>query len=165
MLAGETAVGQYPSAPSRPSTPSCGQPSGARGPGARRARATPGTSPDIRTAVTTKEDHGRALCEAAVALADRANATAIVAVTGAGRTARMLAALRPGARSSPPPARQDRGASGARVGRHAGLDRRLPPDAVRAILTRAASSPGAVVYVSIHAVLRTRGRIRAVERL
>ena len=39
--------------------------------------------------------HGRALCEAAVTLAERAQAAAIVAVTEGGRTARLLAALRP----------------------------------------------------------------------
>jgi pyruvate kinase len=43
-------------------------------------------------------EHGRALCDAALAMADRARATAIVAVTQGGLTARMLAALRPGAR-------------------------------------------------------------------
>jgi pyruvate kinase len=42
--------------------------------------------------------HGRALCEAATALAARAGAAAIVAVTEGGRTARILAALRPQAR-------------------------------------------------------------------
>ena len=42
-------------------------------------------------------EHGRALCEAAVTLADRGRAVAIVAVTREGNTARMLAALRPGA--------------------------------------------------------------------
>ncbi len=42
-------------------------------------------------------EHGRALCEAAVTLADRGQAHAIVAVTREGNTARMLAALRPGA--------------------------------------------------------------------
>jgi pyruvate kinase len=42
--------------------------------------------------------HARALCEAAVALASRAGAAAIVAVTEAGRTARLLSALRPRAR-------------------------------------------------------------------
>jgi pyruvate kinase len=42
--------------------------------------------------------HGLALCEAAVALADRAGASAIVAVTKAGMTPRLLAALRPAAR-------------------------------------------------------------------
>jgi pyruvate kinase len=42
--------------------------------------------------------HGRALCEAAVTLAERARASAIVAVTETGTTARMLASLRPSAR-------------------------------------------------------------------
>ena len=42
-------------------------------------------------------EHGRALCEAAVTLADRGQADAIVAVTREGNTARMLAALRPNA--------------------------------------------------------------------
>ena len=42
-------------------------------------------------------EHGRALCEAAVTLADRGHAGAIVAVTRGGNTARMLAALRPAA--------------------------------------------------------------------
>ena len=40
---------------------------------------------------------GRPLCEAAVALAERSGATAIVAMTEAGKTPRMLAALRPAA--------------------------------------------------------------------
>ena len=40
-------------------------------------------------------EHGRALCEAAVTLADRGHATAIVAVTRGGNTARMLATFRP----------------------------------------------------------------------
>jgi pyruvate kinase len=43
-------------------------------------------------------EHGRRLCEAAVKLADRGHAAAIVAVTREGNTARMLAALRPEAR-------------------------------------------------------------------
>jgi pyruvate kinase len=38
---------------------------------------------------------GRALCEAAVTLADRSGAAAIVAVTRGGKTARVLSALRP----------------------------------------------------------------------
>ena len=41
--------------------------------------------------------HAEALCEAAVTLADRANAQAIVAVTRSGATARRLSALRPSA--------------------------------------------------------------------
>ena len=39
--------------------------------------------------------HGRAVCEAAVALAQTARADAIVAVTRAGHTARLLSSLRP----------------------------------------------------------------------
>jgi len=39
--------------------------------------------------------HGRALCEAAVTLADRGEASAIVAITRGGKTARVLSALRP----------------------------------------------------------------------
>lgn len=42
--------------------------------------------------------HGRGLCEAAVTLARRAGVDAIVALTGGGRTARILSALRPAAR-------------------------------------------------------------------
>jgi pyruvate kinase len=42
--------------------------------------------------------HGRALCEAAVALADSAGAAALIAMTRAGKTARLLAAMRPNAR-------------------------------------------------------------------
>jgi pyruvate kinase len=42
-------------------------------------------------------EHGRALCEAAVTLATSAHAAAIIAVTRGGKTARMLAALRPAA--------------------------------------------------------------------
>ena len=41
------------------------------------------------------EDHAQALCEAAVTLANRGDAQAIVAVPRAGRTARRLSALRP----------------------------------------------------------------------
>jgi pyruvate kinase len=40
-------------------------------------------------------DHAQAICEAAVTLAERADATAIVAVTRGGGTARRLSALRP----------------------------------------------------------------------
>jgi len=39
--------------------------------------------------------HGRAICDAAVTLAEHANAAAIVAITRGGKTARVLSALRP----------------------------------------------------------------------
>jgi pyruvate kinase len=44
---------------------------------------------------TADEDHAQALCEAAVTLAERGDAQAIVAVTRGGGTARRLSALRP----------------------------------------------------------------------
>ena len=83
MLAGETASGQYP------------------------VRAVETLDAIIRDAELLpplavpalaslmQAEHGPALCEAAVTLADRGRAVAIVAVTRQGNTARMLAALRP----------------------------------------------------------------------
>lgn len=48
-----------------------------------------------RSAEDGSDDHARALCAAAVTLADRGDAQAIVAVTRGGTTARRLSALRP----------------------------------------------------------------------
>jgi pyruvate kinase len=48
--------------------------------------------------VAARHRPGRPLCEAAVTLADRSGATAIVAITKAGKTPRMLASMRPRAR-------------------------------------------------------------------
>lgn len=53
-------------------------------------------SPFIRNEIDD-HDHVRALCAAAVTLADRGDARAIVAVTRGGSTARRLSVLRPGA--------------------------------------------------------------------
>jgi pyruvate kinase len=83
MLAGETAAGSYP------------------------VRAVQTLDLVIRDAETIAgsaapldhshllPEHGRAICEAAVRLVDRSEAAAIVAVTRGGKTARVLAALRP----------------------------------------------------------------------
>jgi pyruvate kinase len=84
MLAGETASGKYP------------------------LRAVETLDAIIRDAETIEpvgtvplEDtqllsgHGRAICDAAVTLAEHADAAAIVAVTRGGKTARVLSALRP----------------------------------------------------------------------
>jgi pyruvate kinase len=84
MLAGETAVGAYP------------------------VRAVQTLDAIIRDAEGVvpidgisqrrspiHDDHARALCEAAVTLADRGAAQAIIAVTRGGTTARWLSALRP----------------------------------------------------------------------
>jgi pyruvate kinase len=83
MLAGETAVGRYP------------------------VRAVSTLDLIVREAEKMLDpvdrirpemggvEHGRALCEAAVTLAERARAVAVIALTEAGKTARLLAALRP----------------------------------------------------------------------
>ncbi len=93
MLSGETAIGRFPvrtvatlSAIIEQAERAASLPDGQSG------RITV-PSDDIRAS-----RHGLALCEAAVALADRAGAAAIVAVTKAGMTPRLLSALRPAAR-------------------------------------------------------------------
>jgi pyruvate kinase len=84
MLAGETAVGLYP---------------------VRAVQTLDAIIGDAETmpvfeVVALRSDrllsgHGRALCEAAVTLAARGDAVAIVAITRHGKTARLLSALRP----------------------------------------------------------------------
>ena len=85
MLAGETASGDYPV--------QCVEVLDAI---IRDAEILPPLSV-TSVASLMHAEHGRALCEAAVTLADRGQAEAIVAVTREGNTARMLAALRPSA--------------------------------------------------------------------
>jgi pyruvate kinase len=86
MLAGETASGQYPVKAVETLDAII-----------RDAEQLPPLSVPAVASLMHAE-HGRALCEAAVTLADRGRAVAIVAVTREGNTARMLAALRPEAR-------------------------------------------------------------------
>jgi pyruvate kinase len=84
MLAGETAVGAYPvRAVETLAAVIC---DAEMEPPAERI--VPGIHP-------AGSRHGRAVCEAAVALAGTARADAIVAVTRAGHTARLLSSLRP----------------------------------------------------------------------
>jgi pyruvate kinase len=84
MLAGETAIGAHP------------------------VRAVDALDRIIRDAellrpagrasvpnMTPLPPHGRAICEAALTLAERARASAIIAITRGGKTARALSALRP----------------------------------------------------------------------
>ncbi len=87
LLTGETAIGQYPQLVVSTLDRIL-----------REAEKIPSPAPALSPEVAGWSPHGRALCEAAVALASRADADAIVAVTEGGRTARMLAALRPRAR-------------------------------------------------------------------
>ena len=110
-------------------------------------------------------EHGRALCEAAVTLADRGHATAIVAVTRGGNTARMLATFRPQASILAATNRAD-------VARSLLLYRGVTPvvtpfgdnveatgDAIgRELVLRGLLTPGdEVVFVSVHEDLRRPG--------
>lgn len=91
MLSGETAVGAHPVRTVATLAAIIGE--------AERALAREGgVGPRLPADNIRATRHGLALCEAAVALAARAGASALVAVTKAGMTPRLLAALRPSAR-------------------------------------------------------------------
>jgi pyruvate kinase len=82
MLAGETAAGVDPARVVRTLD--------------AIIRDAESVAPDrVALAEPARQDHAEALCEAAVTLAERGRAQAIVAVTRAGETARRLSALRP----------------------------------------------------------------------
>ena len=84
MLAGETAVGRYPVRAVQTLDRII-----------RDAEQIPPVGSVPLEGGRLLRGHGRALCEAAVTLADRGEAGAIVAVTRGGKTARLLSALRP----------------------------------------------------------------------
>ena len=84
MLAGETAAGDYPARAVQTLDAII-----------RDAEASPAFELAALYRRTDHKDHARALCEAAVMLANRGDAQAIVAVTRGGTTARRLSALRP----------------------------------------------------------------------
>jgi pyruvate kinase len=84
MLAGETASGSYPVRAVQTLDLVIRDAEGIPAPGPMRLEHS-----------HLLPDHGRALCEAAVTLVDRSDATAIIAITHGGKTARVLAALRP----------------------------------------------------------------------
>ena len=114
-------------------------------------------------------EHGRAICEAAVALAGRARASAIVALTEAGKTARMLAALRPAARIFAATSSASTAARLALVWGVTPIVAELTTVAAvrQALLTRGLVTPGAiVVFVSMHTVLgREDTNFMHVERI
>jgi pyruvate kinase len=84
MLTGETAAGAYPVRAVQTLDRVI-----------REAETMPSGERIVPVADPTESLHGRALCEAAVTLSAAGHADAIVAVTQEGRTARLLAALRP----------------------------------------------------------------------
>ena len=84
MLAGETAVGAFPVAVVETLDAVI-----------RDAESSPSTGSVLLDDAYVLSGHGRALCEAAVTLADHAHAHGIVAITHGGKTARLLSALRP----------------------------------------------------------------------
>jgi len=84
MLAGETAVGAFPVRAVRTLDAII-----------RDAEAVPLPSAVALGAHLPEDDPARAICEAAVTLAESGRAQAIVAVTRAGTTARLLSAFRP----------------------------------------------------------------------
>jgi pyruvate kinase len=84
MLAGETASGAFPARAVQTLDAIIRDAESSR---ALTAQAVPPDPPDY--------DHAEALCEAAVTLADRGEAHAIIAMTREGKTARRLSALRP----------------------------------------------------------------------
>jgi pyruvate kinase len=84
MLAGETAVGVHPVRAVQTLDRVI-----------REAESGGSGAPVPLTGSLGLPEHGRAICEAAVTLAGRSRASAIVAVTRGGKTARALSALRP----------------------------------------------------------------------
>jgi pyruvate kinase len=82
MLAGETAAGRFPARAVQTLD-------------AIIREAESGRTGETKTAADAVADHTQALCDAAVTLANRSDAQAIVAVTRGGNTARTLSALRP----------------------------------------------------------------------
>jgi len=148
MLSGETATGAYPARAVQMLDAII-----------REAEA----SPPIEDAVALRRrpphthDHAQALCEAAVTLATRGDAEAIVAVTRGGRTARRLSALRPQPPIFAATEREDTARRltiywgvvpvSAEIGENVGSGARI----VQQLLARGLVQPGAVaVLVSIN---------------
>jgi pyruvate kinase len=168
MLAGETAVGRYPVRAVATLDAIVREAERALEPAMSRSMLADdgrGAGGNGRTGA----DHSRALCEAAAALADRARAAAIVAVTRAGKTARMLAALRPSSRIIAVTSTQKVAARLSLVwGVTAVTTDRLGPGDVRQTLISRGLVPGGaiVVFVSMHPVLSREGtNFVRVERL
>ena len=147
MLAAETATGAFPARTVQTLDAII-----------RDAEATPVPESALRTREASGGGHEQALCEAAVTLAARGDAQAIVAVTRGGGTARRLSALRPRA---PIIATTDNDQTARRLALHWGVvpvctDIGENVDTAGALISqqlvaRGLVAPGAaVVLVSIH---------------
>jgi pyruvate kinase len=150
MLAGETAAGQFPVRAVQMLQAIICEAEGAL------------TSPMVVAAdAEASRRPGRALCEAAVALATRSGAVAIVAITKAGKTPRMLASMRP-------PAHILAATTHQRIAARLSLTWGVTPfvtdeitiPKVRDVLrSRQMVAPGdVVVFVSMHPRLNEEGR-------
>ena len=146
MLAGETAVGAYPARAVQTLDAII-----------RDAELIPHLEAARRMSDSRHSDHAQALCEAALILANRGEAHAIVAVTRGGTTARRLSVLRPHA---PIIAATERGDTARRLALHWGvvplrfelgenLDEASARVAVQLVERGVVPSGGTAVFVSI----------------
>jgi pyruvate kinase len=146
MLSGETAVGRDPVRVVSTLAVIIGEAEAAAVPGATHVGAD-----DL-----IASRHGLAVCEAAVALAGRAGASAIVAVTKAGKTPRLLSALRPAARIIAATSSEQ---TAARLSLVWGVTPMLTetnklPAVREMLLSRALVPPGeTIVFAAMHAAL------------
>lgn len=160
MLSGETAVGRDPVRVVSTLSAILEE--------AERASAVPGGM-RVATDDVIASRHGLALCEAAVTLASRSGASAIVAVTKAGMTPRLLSALRPAA---PIIAATSNEQTAARLSLVWGVTSMLTEanqlPAVREMLVSRAMVPvgETIVFVAMHAALgRDADNYVVVERM
>jgi pyruvate kinase len=140
----------------------------------RDAESSPEPASALPAVATIHEDHAQAICEAAVTLADRADAHAIVAVTRGGSTARRLSALRPWA---PIVAATELGETARRLALHWGivplcmnlgenLDAASASVGRRIVAQGLVEAGAAVVFVSVNADLtRADANYLKIQRL
>jgi pyruvate kinase len=163
MLSGETAVGAHPAKTVQTLDAII-----------RDAESSPEPTISMRRDDRIHDDHTQAICEAAVTLADRSNARAIVAVTRGGSTARRLSALRPRA---PIAAATELAATARRLALHWGivplcmdLGQNLDAASVRAgrqlVALGLVEAGAVVVFVSVNADLtRSDANYLKIQRL
>jgi pyruvate kinase len=163
MLAGETAAGAYPARAVQTLDAII-----------RDAELIPQVGAASRMADSAHNDHAQALCEAALTLATRGDAQAIVAVTRGGTTARRLSALRPRA---PIVAATERGDTARRLALYWGivplciplgdnLDEASARVGVQLVERGLVAAGGSAVFVSVSADLsRNDANYLKIQRL